>query len=85
MFITFVGEGQKFQRQHHKTVKKISSIETAFERTFRYLELNITQKQNFSITFDQIQFIHETKSVEIPPERMKNKSDPLNENELKSY
>ena len=66
-------------------LNNIFSTGTEFEQTFRYLGLNITQKQNFNVVLDQIHFIHEIKSIEIPHEGMKNKSDPLNESKLKSY
>ena len=67
-----------------RPLKNIVFIGTEFEQSFRYLGLNIIQ-QNFNITLDQIQFIHKIKSVEILRERVNNKSDPLNKNELKSY
>ena len=56
-----------------RPLKNVFSIGTEFEHTFRYLRLNITQKQNFNIMLDQIQFIHKIKSEEIPQEKMKNK------------
>ena len=44
-----------------RPLKKIFSRGTEFEQSFKYLGLNITQKQNFNITLDQIQFIREIK------------------------
>ena len=79
------GGTENFRDSTIRSLKNIFPIGTESEQSFRYLGLNITQKQNFNITVDQIQLIHEIKSVEIPRERLKNKSDPLNENELKSY
>ena len=79
------GGTENFRDSIIRSLKKFFPIGTESEQSFTYLGLNITQKQNFNITLDQIQLIHEIKSVEIPRERLKNKSDPLNENELKSY
>ena len=79
------GGTENFKDSIIRSLKNIFPIGTESEQSFRHLGLNITQKQNFNITLDQIQFIHEIKSVEIPQERLKNNSDPLNENELKSY
>ena len=46
-----------------RPLKYIFPIGTGFEQSFRYLGLNIIQKQNFKITLDQSQFIHEIKSA----------------------
>ena len=65
MLLTFVGGGREnFRDSIIRPLKNIFSIGTEFGQSFRYLGLNITQKQNFNITLDQIQFIHEIKSVE---------------------
>ena len=79
------GGTENFRDSIIRPLINILSIGTEFEQIFRYLGLNITQKQNFNITLDQIQFINEIKSVEILRKKMKNKSDLLNENELKSF
>ena len=47
--------------------------------------LNITQKESFNITLDQIQSIEEFKPVQVPQERINNQSQFLNENRLKHY
>ena len=60
------GGTENFRDSILKALKNIFSIGTEFEQSFRYLGLSITQKQNFNITLDQIQFIHEIKSVEMP-------------------
>ena len=66
-------------------LKTVFAIGTEFEKTFKYLGLNITQTKNFNINLDQIQFIDEINQIEISRERTKNKSDKLTDDELKSY
>ena len=53
------GGAKNFRDSIIRPSKNNFSIGTEFEQSFRYLGLNITQKQNFNITLDQIQFIHE--------------------------
>ena len=73
MLMTFVGEEHKILETASGPLKNIFFIGAESEQTFRYLGINVTQKQNFNITLDQIQFIPEIKSVEVPQERMNNK------------
>ena len=61
-----------------RPLKYIFPIGTGFEQSFRYLGLNIIQKQNFKIKASSSMKLNLR-------ERMKNKLDPLNENELRSY
>ena len=60
------GGRENFRGSIIRQLKHILSMGTEFEHTFRYLGLKITQKHYFNITLDQIQFIHEIKSVEMP-------------------
>ena len=53
------GGAKNFRDSIIRPSKDNFPIGTEFEQSFRYLGLNITQKQNFNITLDQIQFIHE--------------------------
>ena len=45
MFMTFVGVGETFRDSIVKPLKNVFSLGTEFEQTFRYLGLNMTQKQ----------------------------------------
>ena len=79
------GRTDNFKNKVIDPLKTVFAIGTEFEKTFKYLGLNITQKKKYNINIDKIQFIDEINQIEISRERTKNKSDKLTDDELKSY